>query len=237
MDISGTLYTGWDHYRLADMLRLPQLRYGPCTIPSLPYKTEGHRYYDVFPTSLATRYLKLIGSHASVPGFHLPTLHRAVKQHPFRPTVTRDIVFHLRLGDICLADNDVRFKRVMTPRELCFHGLELQYNSSKSCFYIQPWKHYAQHLQNLSHTRATKNVILVGGSHRHDKGDAESKEIVRLYSLQLTKLGYSVTQRLGCNPDEDFIFMSYAPFFIAGGGGFAELITKYREYIHTIANH
>ena len=230
MDLSANFFTGWDHYRLADMLRLPNLRYGKSLVQSNNFNTEAERYLNLFPNSIVSLYLQNLGYFSSKPGVHFPILHQAVVKHHFKPKTNNDIFLHLRIGDVCLADNDVRFNRKLSPKELAIHGLLLQYGQNDTKYYMQPWKHYALHLNRCIKLGASRRVVLVGGIHREGKGQNESIQLIQLYIKQLTKLGYTVLHKIGGNPDEDFILLSSVPFFIPGGGGYAQLIEDYRNF-------
>lgn len=55
-------------------------------------------------------------------------------------------------------------------------------------------------------------------------------EILKLYKIQLEKYGFKVEFKVGGNPDEDFILLSKAKYFIEGGGGNGKLIKNYRIF-------
>ena len=42
-----------------------------------------------------------------------------------------------------------------------------------------------------------------------------------------TELGYRVMERINCGtPDEDFVYMSSAKYFVPGGGGYSRTVGK-----------
>lgn len=67
----------------------------------------------------------------------------------------------MRLGDVVLADNDVRFKRKLLPREICINGLLLKYGINEM-YYFYPWSHYFEKLKKLVKNGAPKIIKIVG---------------------------------------------------------------------------
>jgi len=228
MDLSSNLYTNWEMYRLSDMLNVPMVRYGKSI--NLKYENEYERYLHEYPNSIASKYIsKLNLENCTQEGTNLNLLDKVIENHSFKPNLTDKIYIHLRLGDIVLADNDVRFKRKLLPREICINGLLLKYGKTEM-YYFFPWSHYFEKLKEFLKKGAPKQIIIVGGCHRKNKGIEESMEIVRLYKNQLEKYGYNVELQIGGNPDEDFITLSNVKYFIEGGGGYGKLIKNYRIF-------
>jgi len=97
-------------------------------------------------------------------------------------------------------------------------------------YYFYPWSHYFEKLKKLVKNGAPKIIKIVGGCHRKNKGIEESIEILKLYKIQLEKYGFKVEFKVGGNPDEDFILLSKAKYFIEGGGGYGKLIKNYRIF-------
>ena len=228
MDTSSNLYTNWEMYRLSDMLNVPMVRYGRSI--NNKYENEYERYLHEYPGSIASEYIsKLNIENCTQEGTNLNLLDKVIQNHNFKPNSNDEIYIHLRLGDIVLADNDVRFKRKLSPREICINGLLLKYGKMEM-YYFFPWSHYFEKLKKLTQKGAPKKIIIVGGCHRKNKGIEESMEILRLYKNQLDKYGYEVEYKIGGNPDEDFIILSNAKYFIEGGGGYGKLIKNYRIF-------
>jgi hypothetical protein len=228
MDLSYNLYTNWEMYRLSDMLNVPMVRYGKSINPN--YQNEYERYLHEYPKSICSIYIsKLNLENCTEEGCNIYLLDKVISMHNYKPNSNDEIYIHLRLGDIVLADNDVRFKRKLSPREICINGLLLKYGN-KEMYYFFPWSHYFEKLKELKQKGAPKKIIIVGGCHRKNKGIEESMEILRLYKNQLEKYGYEVELKIGGNPDEDFITLSNAKYFIEGGGGYGKLIKTYRIF-------
>jgi hypothetical protein len=227
MVIHNELYTNWEKYRLSDMLRNPRVRYGACNIKK--YKSEYERYLIEFPNSIATKYISTLSeSEKELGGVELNKLTRILQSFPKVEQDEKSIYIHLRIGDVCVADNDVRFNRRMTPQEICYHGVLLKYGN-KEKYYCNPWCHYDKKIKECVKNGANKRIIIVSGMHTLDKGIEESKEVIRLYKLQLEQNGYEVDLHIGNTPDSDFILLYRANYFIEGGGGYGELIRVCRE--------
>jgi len=228
MDISNNLYTNWESYRLADMLNVPMVRYGKSKNSS--YNNEYERYKNEYPTSIASRYIsKLNVENCITEGTSLNLLDNVIENQEFKYDIQDVIYIHLRLGDVLLADNDIRFKRKLSPREVCINGLLLKYGKTEM-YYFHPWSHYFEKLKILVKNGAPKIIKIVGGCHRKNKGIDESLEVLKLYKIQLEKIGFKVEFEIGGSPDEDFIILSKAKYFIEGGGGYGKLIKKYRIF-------
>jgi len=228
MDLSMNLYTNWEGYRLSDMLNVPMVRYGKSI--NTKYKNEYERYLYEYPKSIVSIYIsKLNIENCTHEGTDLNLLDKVIEKYEYKVDIENEIYIHLRLGDVVLADNDIRFKRKLSPREICINGLLLKYGN-KEMYYFFPWSHYNEKLKDLIKKGAPKKIKIVGGCHRKNKGIEESMEILRLYKNQLEKYGFEVELKIGGNPDEDFIILSNAKYFIEGGGGYGELIKNYRLF-------
>lgn len=227
MDVSNNLFNTWEKYRLSDMLRWPGVRNGTCNKNN--YKCEYERYLVEFPNSIVTKYmLKLSENERNREGIELNKLKEILLSYPMINYDEKAIHMHLRIGDVCIANNDVRFKRKMTAQELCYHGLLLKYGNIEK-YYCKPWCHYEGKLKECIKKGANKKIIIVCGMHTKGKGVEESKEVVRLYKLELEKRGYEVELNMGNNPDVDFVMLYRVKYFIEGGGGYGELIKICRE--------
>ena len=228
MDLSSNLYTNWEAYRLSDMLNVPMVRYGKSI--NNKYQNEYERYLHEYPKSIVSIYIsKLNIENCTQEGTELKLLDKVIENQEFKIDIGDEIYIHLRLGDVVLADNDVRFKRKLSPREICINGLLLKYGINEM-YYFYPWSHYFEKLKKLVKNGAPKTIKIVGGCHRKNKGIEESIEILKLYKIQLEKYGFKVEFKVGGNPDEDFILLSKAKYFIEGGGGYGKLIKNYRIF-------
>jgi hypothetical protein len=226
--MSDILYNNYDRYRLSDMLRWPQIRNGKCIVKK--YKCEYDRYIHEFPNSIVTKYmLKLSENEKKKEGIELNKLHEVISSFPKEESDDKAIYIHLRIGDVCIADNDIRFNRLMSPQELCYHGLLLKYGN-RDKYYCMPWCHYEKKIKEFLIKGAKKKIIIVAGMHTIGRGVKESNELLRLYKLQLEKMNYEVELRLGKNPDLDFVLLCGVRNFIEGGGGYGELIKECREW-------
>ena len=68
------------------------------------------------------------------------------------------------------------------------------------------------------------SVIVVGSAaHRNHFSDSKGSEWYTNKVVELlTRRGYDVVQRLSALPDEDFVYLANARYFIPSGGGYGE---------------
>jgi hypothetical protein len=67
-------------------------------------------------------------------------------------------------------------------------------------------------------------VVVVGSAaHRNHFSDSKGSEWYTNKVVELlTRRGYDVVQRLSALPDEDFVYLANARYFIPSGGGYGE---------------
>lgn len=160
------------------------------------------------------------------------TLIKVIQQN--RDTMTQTppndgAVIHLRLGDTI---------------EYCGHSVdahlakELPYTEmpTNPRIWVHSKGYYDQQLARFPHV---KKIELVYGKHRTGKDEGFSVELTKTkeYVTKLTahfkSKGYDVKiHESDFDPDQDFLYMCYAPYLIAGGGsGYANLAMKVNQYL------
>ena len=164
-----------------------------------------------------------------------------------------DIVIHLRLGDILdemmlLEEAEDAFKygisivpsqiRRMNNRRYNTNGWWL-YVKSK-CFYENVLRKIEEELQQEKEPEAStpqsdsprnnnkKKRVVIVGSAKHLK-NLDLEPVVSLRYAELVReffegRGYEVMTRLDGTPDDDMVWMSHSPVFVAAGGGFSTLV-------------
>jgi hypothetical protein len=158
-----------------------------------------------FPYSIAQRYVKVATSYLS------KELIKVMKEVevglPPPSDYNNSLVVHLRLGDV----------------------MELN-----KTFYIKKLNYYTDTIAELP--RDVENVVIVG-SDLHDKqhdyaNDNENPSII--YRNKVAQIfkdnGYVVKFRYNQEPDADMIYMSHAPYFVVGNGGFSHIASMLVEY-------
>jgi hypothetical protein len=150
------------------------------------------------------------------------TLAKVVQLNQHTITKGKDVVIHLRLGDV------LEFSKHSVDDHLA-HALMYDKNPDANQVYVQPYSYFQTKLGNLS---SIKHITLVYGSHIQIKL-TKSKEYVHKLTQLLRKDGYTnVSIKTSSDPDEDFMFLCTAPRLITTGGGYSDLA----KIVHSIIN-
>eukprot|EP00040_Diaphanoeca_grandis_P027371 m.155695 g.155695 ORF g.155695 m.155695 type:complete len:636 (-) comp30950_c0_seq3:594-2501(-) len=238
--------TKYAEYRFGDIFRANEALTGN-------YALRTQDYQQKFPDSFATQYmLALANSSKKDRANNVAVLTNILKTSSLItstpiPSPTT-VVVHLRLGDVF---NGERYPMdLIWLNGLCHSALsDTNINiDSKDCVhqnvYVYSQAYYCDMLQQLPPEIDT--VVLVGSvSHwvlprlrkaskdevHHMVGKARSIEYVDRVAEFFTRLGYNVRQRISgvtseidYTPDEDMFYMTHAPWFIKGGGGFSHML-------------
>jgi hypothetical protein len=135
------------------------------------------------------------------------------------------VVVHVRLSDVLTRDN-------------CWELPPCRYNSEKWGLYAYPFSWYdtvVQEIRNISTIcgDCVFKVVVVGYSyHNHHNRKNVSVRVRRSieYRTRLVRYfkdhGFDATARPEHLPDDDFLYMSKAKFFVPGGGGFSRMIAE-----------
>ena len=135
------------------------------------------------------------------------------------------VVVHVRLSDVLTRNN-------------CWELPPCRYNSEKWGLYAYPFSWYdtvVQEIRNISTIcgDCVFKVVVVGYSyHNHHNRKNVSVRVRRSieYRTRLVRYfkdhGFDATARPEHLPDDDFLYMSKAKFFVPGGGGFSRMIAE-----------
>lgn len=124
------------------------------------------------------------------------------------------MLIHLRTGDVI--DDDSRSVYEFLSNEL------LHENGTN---YVKPLKYFTNILEKNNKLSKLKNVIIFSGfhmKHNHSKSFQYIEEIKKMF----VDKGFNVQTRLNEDPDEDFVILCHAKYFIKSGGGFSHLISQ-----------
>ena len=122
-------------------------------------------------------------------------------------------ILHLRLGDTS-----------------CLECWEKPTTYRNTYVYVYPKTYYQQIIQKLSKENIS-TIVIVAATY-HARGDLEviykdSMTYVKLIHNLFIEHGYRVLERINCGtPDEDFIYMASATYFVPGGGQYSKTICK-----------
>lgn len=196
------LYHGKESYRLGDMIRQPLWRFK---------KAGGESYhYENFPNSIASEYMRKTKECNNIP-IILDIINRRSKSLKMPDKIT--IVIHLRIGDV-IEESKHSVKEMLLK--------QTYYNEHSWSSYVSPLPYLVKKVKSCD----LKNIIIVAAAHQ-DIRTFKSNLYIRIIKKYFQALGYNIQLRVGGDPDEDFIFMSNAKYFIpATGGGFTKLITE-----------
>lgn len=166
-----------------------------------------------------------------------------------------DLVIHLRLGDVVN-----QFKNSTEINDAFEYGVSivpsqirnmLNPNSLGWWHYIKSKCYYKNMLSQLEAATAKTNkdvslssitnttinnnkksrVIIVGSAVHQKSGSTDNSiKYTKLVEQFFVGQGYEVTTRLDGLPDNDIVWMSHAPIFVAAGGGFSKLASDCVEY-------
>lgn len=155
-----------------------------------------------------------------------------------------DIVFHLRLGDVI--DNhkrsvddfisgmyDVQYTEglsISATNTKQWKGSACTHDDCVSEGYVKPFRYFDAIIKDIPHSQ--QDVVLVSGSHVHTKNPNKSQEYLARFREWLeTQHGFRVRVRWNEDPDDDFVVMSTAKYFVSSGGGFSTLAALVAKHL------
>lgn len=158
-----------------------------------------------FPHSIATEYMSKTDENNK-----LDILEEIVKKRSIQDKVPNhdELVVHLRVGDVV---------------EYSYSLLDsLTFGSS----YVSSLPFLANGLKQLKNV---KSVTIIAGIHYSVISEKKSLEYIAAVRQFFLDVGLPVSLRIGGDPDDDFVFMCNANFFIPSGGGYANLVNIIRH--------
>ena len=194
----------YDGYRLGDMVRVKNQR-------SLPKGMSFHMYN--YPLSIASEYIRRTNRASDY-----KILADIVMERSNEISYDGTIALHLRVGDVVNSTAN-------TVSEILAHRVYLSDNS---------WAYYTSCLKDISNGLAafpdSNKIIIIAGSHMNEN---HSKSCAYLEAVQnyLHSLEYNVKTQIGGDPDQDFLLMCTAPYFISSGGGFSRNVVETRKIL------
>lgn len=223
-------------YRLGDMLAFRSFRYEICTRSECPnVRSARHNitfrdnFLALWPHSLASMYMNTTDDEMNF-GV-LVSLVDAWDSQIAPPSDA--VVVHVRTGDVleycwftvCPA---LAIETLLNLEYMVCTGIfagAFGNMTTRSC-YVKNLAYYAAQLSSLP--RSVKRVVLVAASHYElrQTGFPRSTEYLRRLSDFFRGRGFIVDMRLGQPPDDDFVYMSRARYFIQSGGGFSILVSN-----------
>lgn len=174
---------------------------------------SSHFFCENWPDSIGCEYVLSLNSTKNT---KLVVFKHIIEKRNQNATFLKNdvVVVHLRLGDV-LDLPYYRYKRVSIGR-----------------MYVRPLTYYL----NLKIPKSVKYAYIVTNvSYRTYGKPVKSYEYFKNVTDILQARGLKVSCRHGKTPDEDFLFMTRAFYFVKSGGGFSNLVSHIvRMYNHTV---
>jgi len=203
---SCKLFSGENRYRLGDMI-LNEWR----------WKEGGEDYHlENFPDSIASEYMRKSQTQRNY-----DVLFQIVEQRSIDADIPEDdtLVVHLRTGDV------IEEPRHTVDDILTYYTY---YNDKPWSQYTPPLRYFTQKIEGLD--PEINKVVLVTGSHI-DIPTPKSCQYIAAIQKFFEQNGFTVELRIGGDPDQDFIYMCNAKFFIPSKGGYSTLISTIAEML------
>ena len=165
----------------------------------------------LYPNSLVGRYFKSTSNFGDI-----QTLANVVVTHPTTLRPAKDVVIHLRLGDVlewCQYSVD---EHLESP-------LPYTKNPGSHEVYVKPYSFFDSKLNNM---KDIKHIDLVYGSHYPIPLPKSKDYMKKLQTYFLTKGISTTVKEPATHADQDFIYLCIAPRLIVTGGGFSDLANQ-----------
>jgi hypothetical protein len=193
------LYSGNKMYRLGDMV-----------VTCHRFVESGETYHlKTFPDSIASEYMKK--SKRQKKYNILADIVRERSNNTDDLPNDKDLIVHLRVGDV-VEYNSSNLSQILT---------NYSYNFLHN--YTCPIRNIQDKISKSKEN--FDKIILVAGSHK-DILSPRSCKYIDVVKKYFENNGHIVELRLGKNPDDDFIFMSNAKYFIPSCSGNYTLLVK-----------
>ena len=193
-----------DKYRLGDMIKYKNHRYN---------KDLGFNYHkNKFPNSIATEYMLTTNNMSDY-----PVLLKIISKRNYPRQYNNYLVIHLRLGDVIENSTNSVDDFLLKP-------VYLTHPNGNSVNYVKPLEYYQQ-IINKSKTLGVSKAILITGFHQGTNHTKSLQYVSHVKNLFQSK-GFQCQTRINLDPDEDFLIMCNAKYFVPSGGGFSDVITN-----------
>lgn len=193
-----------DKYRLGDMIKYKNHRYN---------KDLGFNYHkNKFPNSIATEYMLTTNNMSDY-----PVLLKIISKRNYPRQYNNYLVIHLRLGDVIENSTNSVDDFLLKP-------VYLTHLNGNSINYVKPLEYYQQ-IINKSKTLGVSKAILITGFHQGTNHTKSLQYVSHVKNFFQSK-GFQCQTRINLDPDEDFLIMCNAKYFVPSGGGFSDVITN-----------
>lgn len=184
-------------YRLGDMIKYKS---------HSSNKEWGFSYHKKnFPNSIATEYMLTTNNKSDY-----QTLLKIISKRDYPRQYINYLVVHLRLGDVIDNSN--------------YSVDEFLFKKINSHNYVKPLGYYRKIIYK-SKILGISKVIFITGFHQ-GKNHTKSLKYLSYVKKFFKNKGFQCQSRINLDPDEDFLIMCNAKYFVPSGGGFSDIITN-----------
>tara|TARA_B100001059_G_C17636284_1_gene477003 strand:+ start:116 stop:706 length:591 start_codon:yes stop_codon:yes gene_type:complete len=166
-----------------------------------------------YPKSIVSEYFAITSDKENV-----EVLASIVKKRSKQLSAIQGYALHLRVGDVIEESDHSVAELLNKPR--------LFYSGEHGFQYVPCWEKIKNCLDQSD--IECKYVTIFAGTHTTHHTPKSCQYIDTVQRL-LEQEGYTVIRRLGKDPDEDFVLMTTAQYFIQSGGGYSKLVRHVRE--------
>lgn len=189
-------------------------------------KDEHLKYY---PNSIVSEYLRKTNKNNDIKVLSEVCNTIKNKKNIILPS-DNELVIHVRLGDVIENSKYSAEEHWNEYLESIGPGIWNKKYIKWNEKYIQNKTFFENILKKIKNIKQIDKIILVWGDHQNLKSLKKSKYYIKLLKNFFNKNNYKVDVFFNRDADEDFIYMSYAKYFVSTGGGFSALICKMVEY-------
>lgn len=203
----GSTYNNKEHflYRLGDMVRADDILWSRRNT-----KIGYTMYKKKYPDSIATKYMD-----RTTEVNNYSVLLQIVNEYTPKVTCDNCLIIHLRIGDVIDSSDYSVSDHLKGPTP---------YKKNSNIIYTKPLSYYITAIK-IAKKKKIRNIILIGGYHKntnHTKSELYVDTIEKLFRNN----NFICKKRINQDPDDDFVIMCNAKYFLPSGGGFSILISN-----------
>lgn len=195
------------------------------------YDNVDKYHLQQYPNSIAASYLKRVNMVKPPNVSNLKYLDKKIKlqiiekiiedmlkkkKSDFLLPTPKDLVVHVRIGDV-LEGVSCNFDTIL--KEGCLYGNNINY--------IKPLSYYENICKYLKNKNiSVDNLYIVAGTHFNISLDVSCRYLNAIKNI-FEKNNFITQLRINNHPDDDFVFMTKAKYFVTSGGAFSRYIGEF----------
>ena len=194
------------------------------------YDSVDKYHLQQYPNSIAASYLKRVNMVKPSNVSNLKHLDKKIKlqiiekivedmlkkKSDFLLPTPKDLVIHVRIGDV-IEEARCKFDHILKGD--CLFSNKLNY--------IKPLSYYENICKYLKNENISiDNSYIVAGTHFKLSLDVSCRYLNAIKNI-FEKNNFITQLRINNHPDDDFVFMTKAKYFVTSGGGFSRYIGEF----------